>query len=302
MKYDLIYYSIGDWGAHPTHSNCAKFVANSMATYYHYLDPAPNFVISLGDNFYDNGVSGIGDELWDTVWYSIFIRPFNFLHNMRWFSILGNHDYHNGIKNAECQIEMSNHSNNWVMPAKDYYSYDKTTNSYHIFIDTVKIYPELYDSTRSLYSYNDVKDSLMRLEEMLIHANNLKSRWIFVYGHYHIFSNGYYGNYNIMIERIFPLLKKYKVSVYFSGHDHTFQLFKYHGIYFCINGVGAYKGKINKYNSNYEVNTIYGNSNNGFLIHRLNDKYLNLKFVNVNNISEFDYHIPHPGLEPGSTR
>ena len=300
MKYSLIYYSIGDWGASSVHPNSAKFVANTMATYYPYLNPPPNFVISLGDNFYDNGVTGISDELWDVAWYSKFIRPFPYLHDMRWFSILGNHDYYGGPKSIESQIEMTKYCKNWIMPGKNYYSYDKETSSYHIFIDTIKIYPELYEATRSLYTQQDIQESLMQLEQMLIDANQLKCRWIFVFGHYHIFSNGYYGNYDMMIERVLPLLKKYNVSVYFSGHDHNFQLFKYDGIYFCINGAGAYKAQISRYNANVEVNMIYGNSNNGFLIHKLNDKYLNLQFVNVNNISEFDYHIPHPGLEPGS--
>ena len=303
MKYDLIYYSIGDWGANITHVNAAKFVANSMANYYYYLNPPPNFVISLGDNFYDNGVSGITDELWDRAWFSVFIKPFPSMHNIQWFSILGNHDYGRGVKNAESQIEMTDYSKNWVMPGKDYYSYDESTSSYHIFIDTVKIYPELYDATKSLYAYQDITNSLVALENMLINAKTLKCKWIFVYGHYHLFSNGYYGNYNTMIERIFPLLKKYGVAVYFSGHEHNFQLFNYDGIYFCVNGAGAYKTqKLNPHNLNIEVKTIYGNNNNGFLIHKLNDKYLNLQFVNTDNIAEFDYHIPHPGLEPGSPR
>ena len=141
-----------------------------------------------------------------------------------------------------------------------------------------------------------------KLEHMLIQANKLNCKWIFVYGHYQLFSNGYYGNYSKMIERVLPLLIKYKVTVYFSGHDHNFQLLKYHDIYFCVNGVGAYKAMLNQYNTNLEVNMLYGNTNNGFLIHKLNEKYLNLQFVNINNIAEFDYLIPHPGLEPGSPR
>ena len=302
MKYKLIYFSIGDWGAKSTTVNAAKMVANSMISYYPYLNPLPSFTISLGDNFYDNGVNGISDELWDSVWFSIFIRPFPSMHNMRWFSILGNHDYYSGKENAESQIQMTYYSSNWVMPAKEYYSHDKETSSYHIFIDTVKIYPELYNKTSILYSDNDINESLKNLEYMLIQANKLNCKWIFVYGHYQLFSNGYYGNYNKMIERVLPLLIKYKVTVYFSGHDHNFQLLKYHDIYFCINGVGAYKAMLNQYNTNLEVNMLYGNTNNGFLIHKLNEKYLNLQFVNVNNIAEFDYLIPHPGLEPGSTR
>lgn len=302
MKYSLVYFSIGDWGAKSTSINAAKLVANSMISYHPYLNPLPSFTVSLGDNFYDSGVRGISDELWETVWFSIFIRPFTSMHSMRWFSILGNHDYYSGRENAESQIQMTYYSSNWVMPAKEYYSYDKESSSYHIFIDTVKIYPELYNKTSILYSDNDINESLKELEHMLIHANQLKCKWIFVYGHYQLFSNGYYGNYNKMIQRVLPLLIKYKVTVYFSGHDHNFQLLKYHDVYFCVNGVGAYKSTLNLYNTNIEVNMLYGNTNNGFLIHKLNEKYLNLQFVNVNNIAEFDYLIPHPGLEPGSPR
>ena len=241
MKYQLIFFSIGDWGANSTHVNSAKLVANAMASYYPYMNPIPNYIISLGDNFYENGVSSIYDKLWDSAWFSVFIKPFPALYNIQWFSILGNHDYYGGIDGINSQIEMTNHSKHWVMPAKDYYSYNKETSSFHIFIDTIKIYPELYEKTAKLYNEDDIKQSLNMLEKMLIQAKEYKSRWIFVYGHYHLFSNGYYGNYKVMIQRLLPLFKKYKVSVYFSGHEHNFQLLKYNGIYFCVNGAGHTK-------------------------------------------------------------
>jgi tartrate-resistant acid phosphatase type 5 len=207
MKYQLIFYSIGDWGATSASVNAAKYVAISMANYYPYLNPLPNFVISLGDNFYENGVTGISDELWDSAWFSVFIKPFPSLQTISWLSVLGNHDYYAGMNGAKSQIEMTNYSKNWVMPANDYYSYDKHTSSYHIFIDTIKIYPELYDKTKGFYTQTDSEHTLAILENMLIHAKKLNSRWIFVYGHYHLFSNGHYGNYNTMIQRILPLLK-----------------------------------------------------------------------------------------------
>ena len=101
------------------------------------MNPVPRFVVSLGDNFYESGVKGISDELWETAWFSVFIRPFPSMHNIRWFSVLGNHDYYGGIEGANSQVEMTKQSKHWVMPSKDYYSYDKETSSYHIFIDTV---------------------------------------------------------------------------------------------------------------------------------------------------------------------
>ena len=135
MKYSLIYYSIGDWGASSAHPNSAKFVANTMATYYPYLNPPPNFVISLGDNFY-------GQRCWQEsamsygMWLGIQSSsdPFHIYTTCGGFLYWENHDYYGGVKSIESQIEMTKYCKNWIMPGKNYYSYDKETSSYHIFI------------------------------------------------------------------------------------------------------------------------------------------------------------------------
>ena len=300
MEYLLIYYSIGDWGANNLIENAAQSVAVTINNYSIYINPI--FIVSLGDNFYENGVTGVTDKKWKDVWYDRFIKPYPQLHYTSWFSILGNHDYLGGINSVNAEIEMSKYSKNWIMPENNYYYYDEKSNTSHVFIDTIKIYPELYDYTKNIYSLEDIKKNILKIENLLIESIKKNPKWLFVYGHYQLFSNSYYGNYNVMIERIFHLLKKYKVNVYFSGHEHTFQLLKYDGIYFCINGAGAYKSKLYQHNSNIEVRTFYSTNNNGFLIHKISNKHLNLQFINNYNIAEFDYNIPHPGLEPGSPR
>ena len=291
MEPKLTYFSIGDWGATPTSINQVKYVANVMSNYS--IFHKPRFVVSLGDNFYEDGVKNITDPKWDTSWYSMFIKPFPHLKHISWFSILGNHDYDGGIKSVSSQIDMTNHCSNWVMPNNEYYTYDETSKSYHIFLDTIKIYPELYDNTKALYKHNKkvIHESLSYLENRLIDARNRNSKWLFVYGHYHIFSNGYYGNYKSMIQRLYILLKKYRVDVYFSGHEHNFQFMKFDGIYFCVNGGGAYKAELAQQNSDHEVRTIYNSMNNGFLIHKIYDNFTHLQYVNSSNIVEFDYHI-----------
>ena len=125
------------------------------------------------------------------------------------------HDYYGGPKSIESQIEMTKYCKNWTMPGKNYYSYDKETSSYHILLIRSKYAQNYMKQPDRLHASRYCQESLMQLEQMLIDANQLKCRWIFVFGHYHIFSNGYYGNYDMMIERVLPLLKK-NVSVYFS--------------------------------------------------------------------------------------
>ena len=54
MEYLLIYYSIGDWGANNSIENAAQSVAVTINNYSIYINPI--FIVSLGDNFYENGV------------------------------------------------------------------------------------------------------------------------------------------------------------------------------------------------------------------------------------------------------
>lgn len=47
-------------------------VAKAMGTYAAKSDPAPSFVLSLGDNFYINGVSSATDVLWNYLWKDVY--------------------------------------------------------------------------------------------------------------------------------------------------------------------------------------------------------------------------------------
>ena len=88
----LNYYSIGDWGSYyPKNYEMIKntFSINNI---YHKTNPKPKFIIALGDNFYDSGVTGLNDDKWNTTWYNNFILPYPELHNFKWCAILGNHD------------------------------------------------------------------------------------------------------------------------------------------------------------------------------------------------------------------
>ena len=84
--------SVGDWGsANPTTTDLAQIMELA------YRDPSSvgcssiDFIVALGDNFYNVGVSGVDDEQWNTTFVSQFRR--GSLEKALYYPVLGNHDY-----------------------------------------------------------------------------------------------------------------------------------------------------------------------------------------------------------------
>ena len=153
-----LFYTIGDWGAFQQESiNIMKKLSFQMSNCV--KRKKPNFIITLGDNFYDRGVKHINDPMWNTSWRDIFINPHENMQNIEWRATLGNHDYYGGYDSIEAQLERTCFDKNWHMPSENYYYRDIETNSYFIHIDTCKIYPELYRETELMISKRQIKET-----------------------------------------------------------------------------------------------------------------------------------------------
>lgn len=285
-----LFYTIGDWGAFQQESiNIMKKLSFQMSNYTKIKKP--KFIITLGDNFYDRGVKHVNDPMWNTSWRDIFINPHENMQNIEWRATLGNHDYYGGYDSIEAQLERTCFDKNWHMPNENYYYRDVETNSYFIHIDTCKIYPELYHETDIMISKRQIKETLDYLEFVLQRAKYNNANWIFVFGHYHIFSNGYYKNYEIMEKRLLPLLLKYNVDVYFCGHEHNFQVLEYENLKLVINGASSYCSDVEFYNNNLNVNTKYISIKNGFTFHNLTKHAFTINFMNVNGKIDYSYQM-----------
>ena len=286
----FVFFTLGDWGAFQQESiNVLKNVAYQMNKLSIYKNP--RFISTLGDNFYERGVTSIHDPKWNSSWKDIFINKYPNLQKIRWCATLGNHDYYGGYNSIEAQINKSMVDNNWFLPSENYYFLDKETNSYFIHIDTCKIYPELYYETQLMISQRQINETLNYLEIILKRANRYNANWIFVFGHYHIFSNGFYDNYEYMEKRLLPLLLKYNVDVYFCGHEHNFQVLEYKKLKLIVNGVGSYSNNVSCYNNNLSVDTHYVSSNNGFTFHDVTKNKFTINFVNTCGESEYKMEI-----------
>lgn len=286
----LLFFTIGDWGAFQKESiSIMKQVSSRMSELS--KRQKPEFILTLGDNFYDRGVKSIYDPLWNTSWRDIFIKPHANMRNIEWRAVLGNHDYYGGYKSIEAQKERTAFDKNWYLPKENYYYRDRETNSYFIHIDTCKIYPELYQETALMISKSEIDETLDYLEFILERARRHNANWIFVFGHYHIFSNGYYKNYEVMEQRLLPILLKYDVDVYFCGHEHNFQVLEYKNLKLVINGASSYCSDVDYYNRNSNVSTKYVSFKNGFTYHNLTKYAFTINFMNIDGKVDYSYQL-----------
>lgn len=102
------FLTFGDWGSA---SNSQKKVANSMKEFC--LSNPCEFVLTLGDNFYNYGVQSVTDPLWTRAYKEIYDGL-----NLPFYATLGNHDHYG---NVQAQIDFTKVDRWWNMPGK-YYS------------------------------------------------------------------------------------------------------------------------------------------------------------------------------------
>src|SRR5215469_1276932 len=112
----LNFLAVGDWGRHGQDGQSE--VALRMGESAEQL--SARFVISVGDNFYDNGVTGVDDPAWKTSFEDVYAAQSL---QVPWYVALGNHDYRG---NSQAQLDYSALSSRWRMPAR-WYSFTQST-------------------------------------------------------------------------------------------------------------------------------------------------------------------------------
>ncbi|KAJ6359230.1 hypothetical protein OIU76_000867 [Salix suchowensis] len=97
----LSFLVLGDWGRRGDFNQSE--VAHQMGRIGEKLDV--DFVVSTGDNFYDDGLTGEQDKAFEESFTQIYTAKSL---QKQWYSVLGNHDYRG---NAEAQMSLSSQEN-----------------------------------------------------------------------------------------------------------------------------------------------------------------------------------------------
>jgi tartrate-resistant acid phosphatase type 5 len=217
----LNFLVFGDWGRNGEKDQ--SDVAAQMAVTAKAV--GAKFIISVGDNFYEDGVFTVDDPQWQTSFENVYGAPSL---QVPWHVALGNHDYHGS---CDAQLAYAKKNPRWNMPARYFVRSEKIDDATTVdffYLDTTPMIKSYYlvdnaEQTRDNVITQDVPKQLAWFKAALAAS---KAQWKIVIGHHPIYSGGGlfgHGDTEELIENILPLLQEHKVPVYFNGHDHNLQ-------------------------------------------------------------------------------
>ena len=290
------FYAIGDWGL-PTPE--VLQVAENMERWSS-LRPEnlPVFIISLGDNFYPNGVHSVTDPLFKESWMDVFLCHQSL--NVPWMVTIGNHDYRG---NPEAQIDFTFHPLNpnglWRCPSHNYSFSQQIPNpdgphpaSVDFFcLDTNGV----QTSRRSRYP-NLTEELKAAISELSAKLDASTARWKIVYAHHPIYTKGRLhgitgrclGKQKFIDENGIELdgfgledvLVRGGVTAYITGHEHKLQYHQCRGVNYFVAGASGYEN--NFYGGSDMSNTIDwidNSKSSGFLSVKVNYEMITFSFV-----------------------
>ena len=225
---------VGDWGRDG--NSHQREVATQMGKAAAAADS--RFVVSVGDNFYDNGVASATDPQWRSSFEDVYIAPSL---QVPWYVALGNHDYRG---TPQAQIDYARTSPRWRMPSRYYKVAGSEIGAPHLdlfFIDSSPLVHRYREKVENNIAANvatqDVDGQLRWLDAELGRST---APWKLVIGHHTLHSGGSaHGDTAEVVELIEPLLKKHRVQAYINGHDHDLQHIRRGGVDFIGSGAGS---------------------------------------------------------------
>ncbi|GMY18131.1 purple acid phosphatase 17-like [Fagus crenata] len=212
----LSFLVVGDWGRRGFYNQSE--VALQMGKIGEKLDI--DFVISTGDNFYDNGLEGVNDPAFEESFSKIYTAKSL---QKQWYSVLGNHDYRGDVA-AQLSPILQKIDSRWLCQRSfilnaeivEFFFVDTTPFVDDYFAETEHKYDWRVVSPRTTYLANLLEDLESALREST-------SKWKIVVGHHAIRSVGHHGDTPELIKYILPILKANNVDLYINGHDHCLE-------------------------------------------------------------------------------
>jgi len=216
-------FIVGDWGGVDYEPYTTFYERSTAAEMGKMADLyAPQNILALGDNFYFEGVKNLTDFRFNKTYEAVYTATSL---KVPWYLVAGNHD-HNG--NVTAQILYSNVSERWNFPSLYYYKEFPINKAGQkvgiVFIDTVTLCGNTDDAS-STPPQGPLSQDLADQQWAFIQTSlaNSKADYLFVAGHFPIYSVAEHGPTKCLVDQLQPMLVKYAANGYLCGHDHNLQ-------------------------------------------------------------------------------
>ncbi|KAE8076415.1 hypothetical protein FH972_015070 [Carpinus fangiana] len=242
----LSFLVVGDWGRRGLYNQSQ--VALQMGVVGEKVEI--EFVISTGDNFYEDGLTGVDDPAFNESFISIYTPPS--LHK-QWYNVLGNHDYRGDVA-AQLSPILTKMDSRWLCRRSFILNTDFTEI---FFVDTTPFVDEYFtDPKDHTYDWKGVLPREQYLSNLLKDVDTAlrdsTAKWKIVVGHHTIKSAGHHGVTKELEHHLLPILEANNVDMYINGHDHCLEHISSteSQIQFLTSGGGskAWRGDIEKWN------------------------------------------------------
>ena len=225
---------VGDWGREGGSNQ--REVGVQMG--HRAEETGSRFVVTTGDNFYEDGVQSVTDPLWKASFEDVYTAP---ALQRPWYGVLGNHDYRG---NPQAQLDYAKQSKRWRMPSRYY----KIAGADH-GLPTVDLF--MIDSSPLVTKYRTDEipalranvlgqDTGAQLKWLDDELGRSRAAWKLVFTHHPSYSGGSsHGNTAEMIGQVDPILKRHGVQALIFGHDHDMQHIIRDGLHHIGTGCGS---------------------------------------------------------------
>ncbi|WP_432222777.1 metallophosphoesterase [Flavobacterium sp. TMP13] len=191
------------------------------------------FVISVGDNFYPNGVQSTTDYSWKASFENVYT---DYSLQTDWFVTLGNHDHRGKVQS---QIDYSDVSRRWHMPStyfKKEFDLEDGNKVLVLFMDTSPFIDKYYEADSGMSESMRAQDTTAQKKWLLkeLATTDKKVTWKIVVGHHPLYSGGKRKNSKetkSFENKFAAIFDTNKVDAYFCGHEHDLQIIKPKGRY-----------------------------------------------------------------------
>ncbi|HEY3350736.1 MAG TPA: tartrate-resistant acid phosphatase type 5 family protein [Thermoanaerobaculia bacterium] len=275
---------LGDWGRGGDKGQ--KPVAAAMAAW---ADARPvRFVVSTGDNFYEDGVASVTDPKWKASFEDVYTARSL---QVPWFISLGNHDYRGSV---EAQVGYSKRSLRWKLPARYYTVVEALPDGTRLQLFVLDTTPFLgtYRSfvSRTKVGGQDPAAQRAWLEKELAAST---AEWKVVVGHHTVYSCGPHGDSAELVRGVVPLFDRTGVALYVNGHDHGLQDLVVGGRHYVTSGAGSELTRVAP-----DGRTRWAAAVNGFVAVAVARDALVLRFVDALGAVRHEASIPRPAPAP----